>query len=70
MEGVLGALLQLTGLIAFRDIRVLIMDTSDVADFEAMERAVFVVNFVDSSDVDGLEYSRDESRALVIDTAL
>ncbi len=46
------------------------MDTSDVADFEAMERAVFVVNFVDSSDVDGLEYSRDESRALVIDTAL
>ncbi len=45
------------------------IDTSDFVDFDAMDRAVFVVNVV-SSDVDGLEYSRDESRALVIDTAL
>jgi hypothetical protein len=52
-----------------RVMRVLTMDASDFEDFKAMEWAVFVVN-IDSLAVDGLEYSRDESRALVIDTAL
>ena len=66
-DGVLDALLQPDW---SRDIRVLNKVFCDApADLMSIDRAVFVV-YVDPSAVDGLEYSRDGSRALVIDTAL
>jgi hypothetical protein len=67
--GVLGALLQPDLSKELTDITVLNIDASDLADCMAIERAVFVVN-VDSSAADDLEYSRDESNALLMDIAL
>jgi hypothetical protein len=49
--------------------RVLTIDASDFEDFRFMERAVFDVNAVSLAD-EGFEYSRDGSKALVIDAAL
>ncbi len=50
----LGAPLEASGLRELRDIRVLTIDVSDLADFNDKERAVFVVN-AESLAVGGIE---------------